>query len=279
MPKPTTGENQDEYLGRCIPHLIKKEGKTKDQAVGACYGMWRHYKGESIDILSKLNKILDAVSGATTTGDVAKNYARGQVDVVGGECPKGFIWSRTKKVCIKEGKVLEASKIDIFTSSRNIVKSQTPRDFMKLRDKLLNSGEIYPDKKGNFKCKKCPGKKFASPKMATKHYLEKHYSGFEKYESSKEERRKKMGIHQGPKPIVRKGVKLYWSEKLKKYVSVPKESVLVGGTYGNANTNIAGSQQTRSVGSRDQEIEVLKRNPRPLKFNKLLGIYLPSETS
>ena len=40
---------------------------------------------------------------------------------------------------------------------------------------------------------------------------------------------------------------------------------------------VVGSQQTRSVGEKDKYVMVLRRNPRPLKFNKLLGGYLPPE--
>ena len=36
---PNAGESQDEFIGRCIPKLLS-EGKTQDQAAGACYGMW-----------------------------------------------------------------------------------------------------------------------------------------------------------------------------------------------------------------------------------------------
>lgn len=39
-------------------------------------------------------------SGATTTTDVAKNLARGHVDVVGGKCPEGYRYDKNKKVCV-----------------------------------------------------------------------------------------------------------------------------------------------------------------------------------
>ena len=38
---------------------------------------------------------------------------------------------------------------------------------------------------------------------------------------------------------------------------------------------VVGSQQTRAVGQRDKYLTVLRRNPRPLKWNNLLGGYLP----
>ena len=40
--------------------------------------------------------------------------------------------------------------------------------------------------------------------------------------------------------------------------------------------DVVGSSQTRVVGDKS-EIVVLKRQPRPLKFSKLLGAYLPPE--
>jgi len=42
MPSPPRqGESQSAFIGRCISYLIKREGKTRDQAAGQCYGMWR----------------------------------------------------------------------------------------------------------------------------------------------------------------------------------------------------------------------------------------------
>lgn len=38
--KPTAGESESEFISRCVPYLMD-EGKTQDQALGACYGMWR----------------------------------------------------------------------------------------------------------------------------------------------------------------------------------------------------------------------------------------------
>ena len=40
-------------------------------------------------------------------------------------------------------------------------------------------------------------------------------------------------------------------------------------------SNVVGSQQTRVAGRYDNQIVVIKRQPKPLRFNKLLGAYLP----
>ena len=41
MPKPHSGEKQKDFISRCIPYLIK-EGKSQEQAAGACYGIWKN---------------------------------------------------------------------------------------------------------------------------------------------------------------------------------------------------------------------------------------------
>lgn len=39
--EPRPGESEDDFMGRCIPKL-RGEGKSQDQALGACYGMWKN---------------------------------------------------------------------------------------------------------------------------------------------------------------------------------------------------------------------------------------------
>uniref|UniRef100_A0A6M3K0T5 Uncharacterized protein n=1 Tax=viral metagenome TaxID=1070528 RepID=A0A6M3K0T5_9ZZZZ len=42
MPAPPhKGETQDSFISRCMSHLITKEGKSKDQAAGQCFGMYK----------------------------------------------------------------------------------------------------------------------------------------------------------------------------------------------------------------------------------------------
>ena len=69
----------------------------------------------------------------------------------------------------------------------------------------------------------------------------------------------------------------YRKKKRKNRLSLPivvhETTIYAGGTQ--AVPTITGSGQTRIVGRRDGEIEVLTRKPRPLKWNKLLGGYLP----
>jgi len=40
MPKPQAGESEKAYISRCVKYVMK-EGKTQNQALGQCYGMFR----------------------------------------------------------------------------------------------------------------------------------------------------------------------------------------------------------------------------------------------
>jgi len=42
--KPSPAETQDDFVARCVPVLMG-EGKTQDEALGACYGMYETYAG------------------------------------------------------------------------------------------------------------------------------------------------------------------------------------------------------------------------------------------
>ena len=58
-----------------------------------------------MDIVNKIDKLIGdqamtAGSGATTTANVAINTAKGHIDVVGGQCPKGQRYDPKKKVCV-----------------------------------------------------------------------------------------------------------------------------------------------------------------------------------
>jgi hypothetical protein len=47
MPEPDSYENEEEFMGVCVPKMIK-EGKAQDQAVAACMSMWKN-KGKAKD--------------------------------------------------------------------------------------------------------------------------------------------------------------------------------------------------------------------------------------
>ncbi|MEY3370827.1 MAG: hypothetical protein RLZZ361_1497 [Cyanobacteriota bacterium] len=45
MPKPRKNENQDTFIARCIPELVR-EGREQGQAVAVCYSMWNEHSGK-----------------------------------------------------------------------------------------------------------------------------------------------------------------------------------------------------------------------------------------
>ena len=40
MPTPLPYERQEDFIQRCIPELIDKEGMDKSQATAVCYQIW-----------------------------------------------------------------------------------------------------------------------------------------------------------------------------------------------------------------------------------------------
>lgn len=46
MPEVSENESEKDYMKRCVPYLIDKEGLEQKHAVAKCYGMFRqHRKG------------------------------------------------------------------------------------------------------------------------------------------------------------------------------------------------------------------------------------------
>lgn len=58
MPEIKKGETQKEWIARCVPYLMEKEGKTRDQALGQCYGMWKrkHPNADDSEWIAELNQ-------------------------------------------------------------------------------------------------------------------------------------------------------------------------------------------------------------------------------
>jgi len=118
MPTPRSGESKSDYISRCIP-VLKDEGKKQEQAVAICYSMWEK-KNE--DIMKRIDRFLseedgggEVGAGSTTVGNIAKNYSKGNVDVVGGKCPDGYKYDSKTKTCVpvvKETSVVGGSYID-----------------------------------------------------------------------------------------------------------------------------------------------------------------------
>lgn len=55
-----------------------------------------------MDLIKRMELFIndEVASGATTVADVAKNTAKGHIDVIGGKCPDGQYYDKKKKVCV-----------------------------------------------------------------------------------------------------------------------------------------------------------------------------------
>lgn len=50
-----------------------------------------------MDLLHKIEKL---IVDTTVVGDVAQNKTKGNVDIVGGDCPEGMYYCKKKKTCV-----------------------------------------------------------------------------------------------------------------------------------------------------------------------------------
>lgn len=46
MPRIRKGESKGDYMRRCIPYVMRREGLKHKEAVGKCSGMYYNKKGE-----------------------------------------------------------------------------------------------------------------------------------------------------------------------------------------------------------------------------------------
>lgn len=42
MPNPSDYSNQEDFMGACVPKMMKDKGMANDQAVATCMNMWRN---------------------------------------------------------------------------------------------------------------------------------------------------------------------------------------------------------------------------------------------
>lgn len=65
MPKPPQkNESKDDYIKRCVPYLIKNEGKKPDQARAQCESMWKQDKKKGATSVKAIPLIMDSVINA-----------------------------------------------------------------------------------------------------------------------------------------------------------------------------------------------------------------------
>jgi ferredoxin len=89
--KPSAGETQDEFIGRCIP-VLRGEGKPEDQAIAICYSYWE--EGFDIDTAG-LEPYVDPA--------IKKKNGKAEAPVIKAilaekECPMDYAWTKDKYV-------------------------------------------------------------------------------------------------------------------------------------------------------------------------------------
>jgi len=84
-----------------------------------------------------IQKIDIMLSDTTATGDVAINTAKGHVDVIGGKCPDGMVYDKTKKICIPK-------KNESGSVSSMVAGSQQTRVWGVKRDRILDLARKEP---------------------------------------------------------------------------------------------------------------------------------------
>jgi hypothetical protein len=98
-----------------------------------------------MDIVNRIERLLGdqaltaGIGGATTTANVAINTAKGHIDVIGGECPKGQKYDPKRKVCVpivKEMSVVGGSYLGGTTV--NIIGSQQTRTWGRSNKEIIN---------------------------------------------------------------------------------------------------------------------------------------------
>jgi len=55
MPTPRAGEKQSDFISRCVKQVVG-EGKTQDQALGQCYGVFRQHRGGTAKLFCEVIK-------------------------------------------------------------------------------------------------------------------------------------------------------------------------------------------------------------------------------
>ena len=109
--KPEAGENQNDFMGRCISKLVG-EGKDQDQAVAICYTYWDEEHKSNFSVQSQEKRI---VAGPLMIADmpIYRRDARGEYYVV-------FDRQQIEKIALKYHK-------NKFTNNVNLMHDSTQK--------------------------------------------------------------------------------------------------------------------------------------------------------
>jgi len=89
MPKPKKGEKKEDYISRCVKHVMNKEGKSQDQAVAMCHSYWEQAK-EGKEMSKKLClrglKTKEEDNEYVVSGLVATTHPDREKDILSKDC-------------------------------------------------------------------------------------------------------------------------------------------------------------------------------------------------
>lgn len=239
-----------------------------------------------MDITNRIDRLLGDESGATTTANVAINTAKGHIDVIGGECPKGQKYDPKRKVCVpitneSKWKVqikgvthdwTDDSEYSDEKEAKKVMQKAIKAGRKKTHVRVVKESARSPKAGDRFEYK---GKKLTIKRVG---------SGLRQWDDQYITVR-----FDGEKNDRDISIKNFFKGNNFKYI---KETSVVGGSYiSGTTTNIVGSRQTRTWGAekhriidldRKNKLEIISPDAtienlgrRGLKFNHLLGAYTP----
>jgi len=62
MPTPRENEEKSDFISRCVKEVMD-EGKSQEQALGQCYGVWRQHRGQGSQAMSQYSAFAKAWGG------------------------------------------------------------------------------------------------------------------------------------------------------------------------------------------------------------------------
>ena len=130
MPEPKSGENEQAFVSRCIPILVK-EGKKQDQAQGQCFGMYRDWKKKNNQGLSETSRYEGLID--TKEGVAAKVFLTLDMKDAITETVQELEDDKGKYTLIKATSITEGKWNDLFYPADVIENANNSADGVQLR--------------------------------------------------------------------------------------------------------------------------------------------------
>lgn len=101
IPKPTSGQNEAEYISECIAFLVK-EGKDQSQAAAICYSTWKENHAAE-----KISFDYDETLTTAKASDMARKFIEQGIDVyiISARHDKSSMLEKARSLGIPESRV------------------------------------------------------------------------------------------------------------------------------------------------------------------------------